>query len=292
MADVVIIGAGPAGVSAALYTARAQMRTTIFTTGKSALNRAEKIENYYGFSEPVTGQSLEESGLEGARRLGVDVREEEVVGLYFEDRLLVRTAKGDYPADCVILATGTSRLSPPIPGLKDYEGKGVSYCAVCDGFFYRKKRAAVLGSGEYAASEAKELLPVAASVTVVTDGKEPEVPMPDGVSVDTRKIQALEGGERLERIVFEDGEAQETDGLFVAYGIAGSAALAKKIGAFTEGARIAVDENMATNVPGLYAAGDCTGGLLQVAKAVYEGAKAGTEAVRYLRSKEKKPIKD
>lgn len=287
MAEVMIIGGGPAGVSAALYTARAQMKTTLFTTGKSALRKAERIENYYGFSEPVTGQSLEESGLDGAKRLGVEIREEEVVGLYWEDRLIVRTAKGDYPADCVILATGTSRLAPPLPGLKELEGKGVSYCAVCDGFFYRKKPVAVLGSGEYAAAEARELVPLASSVTILTDGAEWEFDVPEGVSVDTRKIAGLRGEETLNGVLFEEGEALDAAGLFVAWGIAGSAALAKKIGALTEGTRIRIDENMATNVPGLFAAGDCTGGLLQVAKAVYEGAKAGTEAVRFLRKQGK-----
>ncbi|MCI8513928.1 MAG: NAD(P)/FAD-dependent oxidoreductase [Lachnospiraceae bacterium] len=285
MAKVRIIGGGPAGVSAALYTARAQMETTLFTTGRSALKKAEKIENYYGFSEPVTGQSLEASGLDGAKRLGVEIREEEVVGLYWEDGLIVRTSEGDYPADCVILATGTSRLAPSVPDLKEYEGKGVSYCAVCDGFFYRKKPVAVLGNGEYAAAEAKELLPLASSVTILTDGNEPEVPAPEGAAVDTRKIAGLRGEGKLDGIVFEEGEALDAAGLFVAWGIAGSAALAKKIGALTEGNRIRIDENMATNVPGLYAAGDCTGGLLQIAKAVYEGAKAGTEAVRFLRAR-------
>lgn len=287
MAEVSIIGAGPAGVSAALYTSRAQIKTTLFTTGKSALQRAEKIENYYGFSEPVTGQSLEASGLDGAKRLGVDIREEEVVGLYWEDRLVVRTLAGDYPSDCVILATGTSRLAPPVPGLKEYEGKGVSYCAVCDGFFYRKKPVAVLGSGEYAAAEAKELLPLASSVTILTDAAEWESDLPDGVLLDTRKIAGLRGEGKLDGILFEEGDPCDAAGLFVAWGIAGSAALAKKIGALTEGTRIRVDENMATNVPGLFAAGDCTGGLLQIAKAVYEGAKAGTEAVRFLRGQGK-----
>lgn len=283
MAKVIIIGAGPAGVSAALYTARANLDTTVFTTGRSALSRAEKVENYYGLSEPVSGQSLESSGISGAKRLGVEFREEEVVGLYYEDSLLVRTTEGDYPADCVILATGSSRLTPPVPGIREYEGKGVSYCAVCDGFFYRQKDTVVYGSGEYAVQEAKELLPMAASVTILTDGKEPETAIPDGIGVDTRKIAKLTGGERLSGIQFEDGEIRPADGLFVAWGIAGSAALARKIGALTEGNRILVDENMATNVPGLYAAGDCTGGLLQIAKAVYEGAKAGTEAARYAR---------
>lgn len=283
MAKVIIIGAGPAGVSASLYTARAQMETLVFTTGRSALGKAHEIENYYGFAEPVSGQSLEDSGIAGAKRLGVEFREEEVVGLYFGEGLLVRTTKGDYTADCVILATGTSRLTPPLAGLKTLQGKGVSYCAVCDGFFYRKKDVLVYGNGDYAVHEAMELMPMAASVTIVTDGKPMEADVPDGIRVDTRKIAGVLKDESFAGVMFEDGERLYGKGIFIAYGIAGSAALAKKIGAFTEGNHIVINENMATNVPGLYAAGDCTGGLLQIAKAVYEGAKAGTEAVRYLR---------
>ena len=290
MGKIVIIGSGPAGVSAALYTARARMETVVFTMGPGALGKAHEIENYYGFAEAVSGQELEQAGIRGAERLGVSFLEEEVVGVYYlweEEAFQVKTTKGSHRADCVILATGTSRLDPPLPDLETLVGKGVSYCAVCDGFFYRKKDVLVYGNGDYAVHEALELKNLAKTVTIVTDGQPMRADVPAGIRVDTRKIAGLIATETFEGVRFEDGTTLEAQGLFIAYGIAGSAALAKKIGAVTEGNSIVVDEGMATNVPGLYAAGDCTGGMLQIAKAVYEGAKAGTEAVRFLRGREK-----
>ena len=170
MAKVVIIGSGPAGVSAALYTARAGIDTTVLTRGPGALARAEGIENYYGVPGPVSGAELERRGIEGAKAVGVQFVEAEAVGLTFTDKLTVETLSGDYPADAVILATGASRAAPPIPGLKALEGHGVGYCATCDAFFYRGKDVAVLGSGEYALHEASALLPLAKSVTLLTGG--------------------------------------------------------------------------------------------------------------------------
>jgi len=285
MAHVVIIGSGPAGISAALYARRAGQNVTVLHRGPGALQKAEAIENYYGFSEPVEGLKLWENGLENARRLGVEFREEEVVGFAFEDALVVLTAKGRYPADGVVIATGSPRRTPPVKALGEFEGRGVSYCAACDGFFYRGRDVGVMGAGEYALHEALELLPLARSVTLLTSGEAPSIELPEGVLVRTEKVEAVEGDDRLRAAVLAGGEKLPLDGLFIAYGVAGSADLARKVGAETDGSRIVVDENMATSVPGLYAAGDCTGGLLQVAKAVYEGAKAGTELVKYLRKR-------
>ena len=143
----------------------------------------------------------------------------------------------------------------------------------------------MLGSGEYAMHEASELLPVVGSVTVLTNGAELTGVLPEGAKLDTRKITAFEGDGVVEKVTFEDGESLAISGVFVAVGVAGSTDLAKKLGAATEGNRILVDEKMATNVPGLYAAGDCTGGMLQIAKAVYQGAQAGTSIVAEIRKK-------
>ena len=283
MANIIIIGAGPAGVSAALYTARAGIRTTILTNGKGALQKTEKIENYYGFAQPISGPELEQVGLAGAVRLGVEVKQTEVLGITFEEKLVVQTTSGNFPADSVLLATGSSRTTPRIPGIRELEGHGVSYCAVCDAFFYRGKSVAVLGNSDYALHEALELLPVAGSVTLLTDGLPPSVEVPEQIQTDLRKIAAIRGTEQVEAVEFSEGDPLLADGIFVAYGVAGSTDLAKKIGAVTDGNRIVVDERMATNIPGLYAAGDCTGGLLQISKAVYEGAKAGTEMIQYIR---------
>ena len=310
MAKVVIIGSGPAGVSAALYTARAGIDTTVLTRGPGALARAEGIENYYGVPGPVSGAELERRGIEGAKAVGVQFVEAEAVGLTFTDKLTVETLSGDWPADAVILATGASRTAPPIPGLKALEGHGVGYCATgasraappipglkaleghgvgycatCDAFFYRGKDVAVLGSGEYALHEASALLPLAKSVTLLTGGAPLTAEFPPEIALCTEKVEAILGEEagKVTGVRLAGGRELPLDGVFVALGVAGSTALARKMGAEVDGNRIVVDEHMMTTVPGLFAAGDCTGGLLQVAKAVYEGAMAGNEAAKALR---------
>ena len=283
MPEIVIIGSGPAGVSAALYAARAGAKTTVLTRGHGALDRAELIQNYYGFAEPISGAELERRGIEGAKAVGVEFVTTEAVGLTYTDRLTVETLAGDFPADAVILATGASRAAPRIPGLAGLEGHGVSFCATCDAFFYRGKDVAVLGSGEYALHEAQALLPVVKSVTLLTGGAPLTAQFPPEVAVRTESVEAILGEERVTGVQLPGGETLEVSGVFVAQGVAGSTALARKLGAEVEGNRIVVDERMQTTLPGLYAAGDCTGGLLQVAKAVYEGAVAGTEAAKAVR---------
>ena len=284
MPDLVIVGSGPAGVSAALYAARAGVRTTVLTKGPGALDRAELIQNYYGFSEPISGAELERRGIEGAKALGVNFVTTEAVGLTYTDRLTVETLAGEFPADAVILATGASRAAPKIPGLVGLEGHGVSYCATCDAFFYRGKDVAVLGNGEYALHEVQALLPVVKSVTLLTNGSPLTAQFPPEVAVHPEKIDTILGEERVTGVQLNGGGIVELSGVFVALGVAGSTALARKLGAEVDGNRIVVDPcTMQTTLPGLYAAGDCTGGLLQVAKAVYEGALAGTEAAKALR---------
>lgn len=279
---VIIIGGGPAGVSASLYTVRAGIDTSLIIYEESALDKAENIENYYGFPGGISGAELKKRGLEQARALGVRILEEEVVGLAmdFSDQkqsameLIVKTSQADHPADAVIIAMGSQRKAPDVEGIKEYEGKGVSYCAVCDGFFYRGKTVAVLGSGEYADSEARELEPLAAEV----------IRLEDISAIKRFSGNNDQDADRLRRVEFKDGTSKEIDGLFIAYGTAGPGDLAKKIGIMTEGSRIIVDEKMATNVPGIFAAGDCTGGMLQVSKAVADGAKAAASAIAHLRS--------
>lgn len=284
MPDLVIVGSGPAGVSAALYAARAGVRTTVLTKGPGALDRAELIQNYYGFAEPISGAELERRGIEGAKALGVNFVTTEAVGLTYTDRLTVETLAGEFPADAVILATGASRAAPKIPGLVGLEGHGVSYCATCDAFFYRGKDVAVLGNGEYALHEVQALLPVVKSVTLLTNGSPLTAQFPSEVAVHPEKIDAILGEERVTGVQLNSGGIVELSGVFVALGVAGSTALARKLGAEVDGNRIVVDpRTMQTTLPGLYAAGDCTGGLLQVAKAIYEGALAGTEAAKTLR---------
>lgn len=284
MAEIIIIGAGPAGISASLYTCRAGVDTTVIGKDEGALQKADEIENYYGFPEIISGKELIENGIRQANRIGVTILHEEVVNLNFMERLTVKTTKKEYSADAVILATGASRMIPNIKGFSDYEGRGLSYCAVCDAFFYKGEDVAVLGCCDFAIHEAMGLLPIAKSVTLITNAEPHIENIPEGIAVNTKKIVEFSGSSSLDTVTFEDGSQLNVAGVFVAIGVAGSSDLAKKIGAATEKNRIIVDENMATNIPGLFAAGDCTGGLLQISKAVYQGAKAGTEAVKYVRS--------
>ena len=286
MSKVIIIGSGPAGVSAALYTQRAGIETIVISKRGGALLKAEKIENYYGFSDSISGEKLYNDGIDGAKRLGVKFIDDEVVSLSFNGNFIVTTTQNSYSADAVLLATGISRLAPTIDGLKDFEGMGVSYCAVCDGFFFRNKNVGVIGNGEYALHETKELLNVVGSVTVYTNGEKPLVEFPDGVVLKTEKIKSISGKPMALEVNFEGG-TDIVNGVFVAYKTAGSTALAKKVGATIDGNKISVNDKMQTNIKGLFAAGDCTGGLLQISKAVYEGAQAATEIIKYIKESKK-----
>ena len=299
MENLIIVGAGPAGISAALYAARANLDPLVINNGIGALEKAEKIENYYGLPHPVTGKELFENGIAQAKALGVRVLDAQVLGVSGFDTFQVKTTEGDFESISVILATGSKRKKPGIPGLQEFEGKGVSYCAVCDAFFYRGKNVAVLGNSDFALHEAQTLLATAGSVTIYTDGMEPEFSTKPDLPVNTMKIQAIEGaktvsGLRLEPdvSVLENGENVSSfaaaDGIFVAMGTAGSSEMARQMGAvLTEKGNIKVNDQMESTIPGLFAAGDCTGGLLQVAKAVADGAQAGISAGKYVRSRKK-----
>ena len=297
--DVIIIGAGPSGISASLYTVRANKKTLVLYEDKAGLEKANKIENYYGFENGITGEELYNIGIKQAKNLGVDVKKEEVIKIEMNSdmyshndnvnenknstskyRFLVTTSNGLYKAKVVILATGNKKNKPKIKGIEKFEGKGVSYCAICDGFFYRNKDVVVIGSGDYAISETNDLINVVKDVTILTNGEKAPDFRADNVKIETRGIKEIKGDTKVDEVVLDDGTNLKIDGVFVAQGVAGSSDFAKKLGALTNKDNIVVNENMETNVEGLFACGDCTGGLLQVSKAVYEGAIAGLEAIR------------
>lgn len=285
MYDVIIVGAGPAGISASLYLKRANLNVLVIFKGNGALEKASKIENYYGLQEPVSGKNLFNIGIEQAKSLGVEIVKDEVTSITLEDYFTVTTVNREYQTKKVILATGTNRKAPNIKGIREYEGKGVSYCAVCDAFFYKNKDVAVLGSGNYAIHEAMQLKPIVNSVTILTNG-EPMVENRDGVEfdIDEEPIREFRGGNVIEEVAFENQDTKKINGVFVAIGTASSSDLARKIGAVVQNENIQVDENMQTTVEGLYACGDCTGGLLQINKAVYEGAKAALHIINAFKS--------
>ena len=187
MPTLVIIGGGPAGLSAAIYAVRAGLDVHVLYKDDGALGKADRIENYFGFPDVIPGAELLARGQAQADRLGARLHRTEVTGIEYADRgFAVKTTGGERHADAVLLATGSPRAVPAITGIRTFEGRGVSYCAVCDAFFYRGKAAAVLGQGEYALEEARVLLPVAGSVTLLTNGQSAPENLPDGLAVDSR----------------------------------------------------------------------------------------------------------
>lgn len=290
MYDTIIIGSGPAGITASIYIKRAGFNVLVISKEESVLKKAEKIENYYGFAEPISGKMLEESGIEQAKRLGVEILKREVISIkYAGDNYEVITANQSkdekYIAKTLVLATGANRNIPSIKGIKEYEGRGVSYCAICDSAFFSNKDVAVLGNGEYAIGEIEELLPVAKTVTMLTDGKEyvENRSINEKLKVNNKKVREFRGTDKIEEVEFEDNTKEKINGLFIAQGTASSLDFAKKIGARVENNNVIVNDQMETTAPNVYACGDCTGGVLQISKAVYEGTKAGLAIINKLR---------
>ena len=239
--NVVIIGGGPAGVSAAVYLARANFKVAIVENGPGALARAHKIDNFYGAA--LSGPRLYAQGLEQARSLGVDIIQDEVLAVeYFDSFVLtLKQHTEPLPAPVLILATGTKNITLNLPGLVELEGKGISYCAVCDGFFFRKKNLAVLGHGPYALHEAEYLRHLAQSVTVLTHGQDDSAAKAAGFATITTPVTAVTGTGKLETVHFADGSELAVNGLFIALGTADSTDMARKLGAQLEGRFIKVD---------------------------------------------------
>ena len=285
MFDAVIIGAGPAGISAGLYLKRANKNVLILYHGESQLEKAHKIDNFYGFPLGITGKDLYINGINQAVNLGIEVKDLEVLSIQMNEKMeyTIRTSEEEFNSKVVILATGNKKLRPNIKGVKEFEGSGVSYCAICDGFFYRKKNVVVIGSGTYAISEATELKNVTPNVTILTNGL--ELNGKADIPVITKEIKEIVGEGRVSGVKFMDDTTLDVNGVFIALGEAGGADFAKKLGIYMEKDNIVVDENMRTNIPGVYACGNVVGGLLQINKAAYEGAKAGLDAVKYINEK-------
>lgn len=290
--QLAIIGAGPAGLSAGIYTSRAGMQTLILGCDPKVAGDYE-IDNYFGFEETISGRDLIARGRRQAERFGAALRCERVLAVHHNDDntgFHIKTEKGEVDACAVILATGVSRVRPGIKNIDNYEGKGVSYCVSCDGFFYRGKRVAVVGEGIFAANQALELSTYTQDVRIVTQGKAPKM-TPEflerlehaGIEILERKITTLEGGSALERVVFADNEVLELDGIFVAMGEASSLDFAYSLGLEHSGVFLVADEEHRTNIPGVFAAGDCLGGFLQISVAVGEGAKAARSAIAYVK---------
>ena len=282
MRDAIVIGAGPAGISASLYIKRAGYDVLVLYKDNGALEKATKIENYYAL--PATGKQIAMQGIKQAQDLGIEIRKEEVVEIEYDYEQKFFNVKADkqYQTKTVVLATGNNRKTLNIEGIKELEGKGISYCAVCDAFFYKNKDVAIVGSGRYAINEINYLKNVVNSVVLLTQGENP----PDTrgeIEVIPKKIAKIEGKNKVEDVIFEDNTKRKLDGIFIALGTANATDFGKKLGLNIQQNNIIVDNQMQTNMPGIFACGDCTGGLLQISKAVYEGTKAGLSVIDYLR---------
>ena len=287
MYDVIIIGKGAAGVSAALYTTRANLKTLVIGSGIGALENAEKIENYYGFPNGISGQALHTNGVEQAIALGCEMLEEEVLSVVKLETITVKTNKQEHECRALLITTGKPRNKSKVAGVERLLGRGISLCAVCDGFFYKGRRLVVLGSANYAVAEAEELARFTKDITIFTNGTQPtwETPPPEFIGVNTTALQEIKGEDRVEGLVLKGGEFWRTDGIFIAEGTATAFDFAVKLGVLTEGNNIVVDNNFMTNVPNIYAAGDCIGGFLQISKAVGEGALAAYAMIKALTKK-------
>lgn len=289
--DILIIGQGPAGLSAAIYTARAGMRTLIVGCAPKVAGDYE-IDNYFGFTETITGKDLIERGRKQAEKFGVEMRCDRVLSIHQNEsgKFTAKTEDSEIEAGALILATGVSRMRPGISNLDDYDGKGVSYCVSCDGFFMRGKPVVVVGEGNFAANQALELLQYTQNVKICTQGKETFILdefrkrlQDNDIPLLESKITSLAGDNGLEKVVLESGEEIEAQGLFVAMGHASSNDFAQTLGLTRKGQFIETDCDQRTNIPGVFAAGDCVGRFLQISVAVGEGALAGRAAISHVK---------
>ena len=192
------------------------MNVLVLYSGKSNLEKAEKIENYYGFEESISGKDLFENGIKQATNLGIIVKNEEVLNIKKEEKFEIETTTSKYICKALIIGTGNKSLRPNIKGIEEFEGKGISYCAICDGFFYRDKNVAVIGNGKFAIKEANDLKNIAKSVTILTNGL--EMQEETDFEIKSLKIAEIVGDGKVNSIRFEDGSIIDVDGVFIAVG--------------------------------------------------------------------------
>jgi thioredoxin reductase (NADPH) len=288
--DVVIIGAGPAGLQAAIHAARRKVRTIVIgRPDQGALVRAE-IENYFGIPK-INGQEVVKIGLEQARHAGAEIYEEDVLKAekVGETFFLETDREKRISAKAVILALGVSRLKLNVEGEKEFLGRGVSYCAACDANFFKGKKVAVVGNDSMAAVSTVLMTNVASDVYWVT--KEPKVAPPLLEKVKATKARVIEsswpkkvhGEQTVKMLELIDGQVLEVDGVFIELGARGSAELALDLGVLPDpSGQINVNEKMETEIQGVYAAGDVTGRPWQLARAVGQGCIAGTNAAKFV----------
>ncbi|SKA70925.1 thioredoxin reductase (NADPH) [Desulfobaculum bizertense DSM 18034] len=289
--DLLIVGQGPAGLTAATYAARTGISTTVVGL-LPKIDGEYGIDNYFGFDETIQGSELMARGRQQAMRFGAELITERVLSIHHGDdgSFEVLTEHSAYETRALILAAGVSRIRPGIDNFEAYDGKGISYCVSCDGFFYRGKPVLVLGEGNYAANQALELKNYTSDVTICSQGKafsisesflakleEANIPLLED------KVVHLSGTPALENVQLKSGKTLAKDGLFIAMGEASASDFAWTLGLERNGPHIKADAMQHTNVQGVFAAGDCVGRFAQIAVAVGEGAVAAREAMSYLK---------
>lgn len=284
MRDAIIIGYGPAGIQAAIYLKRQGIDPLVIGKDLGALEGYDdKVENYYGLVEPIYGKDLIRNGILQAKHLGIEVITDSVISLKsIGDTFDVITQHDHYETKTVLLATGKTRRTMKRLGFSQFRGKGISMCATCDGFFYRRKKVAIIGCGPYMLHELEYLKKMTHDVTVFTDGNELKVNVDVPVVYD--KITKFTGTDRLTHIETTNGQ-HEVNGVFIALGTPSSVDFASQLGVIIEKNNLVVDSNYMTNVPGIFAAGDIIGGKLQIVKAVYDGMNAADAIYSYLNPK-------
>ncbi|MDD3523399.1 MAG: thioredoxin-disulfide reductase [Candidatus Cloacimonadaceae bacterium] len=298
--DVIIIGGGPAGLSAAIYSARGGLKTAVFEKGMigGQINVTEDVENYPGFEKPLSGFELTSKMQAQAERFGANIIEEEIIALGMEGLCkVIETDSGKYRAKSVIICTGAHPRRLNVPGEERLTGRGVSYCATCDGALYRDKVVAVVGGGDSAIEEGIFLTRFASKVIVVHRRDELRAQKiiqerafanPKMEFVWNSVIQEIHGDTKVSKLEIVNRLTKEitmmpVDGLFIYVGILPNNDLLESRIELDSAGFVLTDEYMHTNVPGIYAAGDIRHTVLrQVVTATSDGAIAAWSAEKWI----------
>jgi len=298
--DVVIIGGGPAGLTAGLYASRARLNSLLIERGLvgGQIANAERVENYSGFPEGINGFELGQLMHQQATKYGLKTLLAEVTGIELQEgQKVIRTTEGDFMARAVIIAGGSERYKLDVPGEEEFTGKGVSYCATCDGAFFREQPVAVVGGGDAAITEALHLAKFTSRVTVIHRRdqlrasrilQEKAFSQPKIEFRWNSIVEKIEGGDLVKRIGLRQvktGEesALEVAGIFISIGLKPNTDYLKGILPLDVTGHIITDEKMETKVPGIFAAGDIRhNSVRQVITAAGDGATAAIYAEKFI----------
>lgn len=279
MKDTIIIGCGPAGISAALYLRKLNHDILVIGKDLGHLTKFDIIDNFYG-QDQIPGDKLIEKGIQQAINLGIDYVKDFVISVdKNDDFFVVKTSEKEYLSKSVVITTGKHRIPLRVKGFSSFKGKGVHLCATCDGFFYKNKSIAIIGSGTYMEQELEILENYTQNITIFTNGNEYQN---SKYIVVKEPIKAFVGDNRVNAIVTSDNQ-YDIKGAFIAVGFPQANELALKLGVLIESNNVVVNKYMETNIEGVFAGGDAVGGKLQIAKAVYDGLKISDGVHKYLK---------